>query len=384
MAVSITDLITPLTVAESKAAIYDVLATLGVPTTGWRSGAVVRTIVALMAVIYSAATQVMALLARAGFRELAADDWLTLTAEQVYGVTRLDATFASGTVTLTNAGGGVYVLDVGDLVVSSSVNGKSYTNTAAVNVAALSTVDVAIQAVEAGSASTAGAGDVDTMVTTFSGVTCANAAPLIGTDEETDAALRSRCDNKLDALSPNGAAGAYAYVATTATRTDGSPIGVNRVRVSEPSSTGEVTVTVADPDGEVAAGDVTRVDSLIQSQVVPLGVTETTSTATAKAIPVTYELWIYTTAGLDSAAVQALVSAALTAWMATQPIGGNVIAPASGKVFVHAIRAVIMSVSPYVINASVTVPAADVAIASTEVPILTLPVTCTAINLVTP
>lgn len=368
--ISITDLITPMTVAESKAAIYDVLDTLGVPTTGWRSGSVVRTIVALNAVIYSAATQVMALLSRAGFRELASDDWLTLTADQVYGVERIAATFATGEVTLTNAGGGVYVLEAGDLVVSSSVTGKSYTNTAEVNVPALGTVDAAIQAVESGSASTAGVGEVDTMVTALLGVTCANAGALVGTDEETDAALRSRCDNKLDALSPNGAAGAYAYVATTATRTDGTAIGVNRVRVSEPSSTGLVTVTVADPDGTVAGEDVTTIGGLIQSQVVPLGVTATVQSATAKAIAVTYELWIYTTAGLTNAEVESLVQDALVDWMSEQPIGGNVIPPAGGKIFVHAIRSVIMSVSPYIINASVTVPAADVTLAATEVPIL--------------
>jgi phage-related baseplate assembly protein len=368
--ISITDLITPMTVAESKAAIYDVLDTLGVPTTGWRSGSVVRTIVALNAVIYSAATQVMALLSRAGFRELASDDWLTLTADQVYGVERIAATFATGEVTLTNAGGGVYVLAAGDLVVSSSVTGKSYTNTAATVVPALGAVTVAIQATESGSASSAGIGEVDTMVTALLGVTCANAAPLVGTDEETDAALRARCDDKLDSLSPNGAAGAYAYVATTATRTDGTAIGVNRVRVSEPSSTGLVTVTMADPDGTVEGEDVTTIDGLIQSQVVPIGVTATVQSATAKAIEVTYELWIYTTAGLTNAEVESLVQDALVDWMSEQPIGGNVIPPEDGKIFVHAIRSVIMSVSPYIINATVTLPAADVTLAATEVPIL--------------
>jgi phage-related baseplate assembly protein len=382
MAIGIDDLITPMTVAESKAAIYDVLDTLGVPTTGWKTGSVVRTIVALVAVIYAAATQVMVLLARAGFRELATDDWLTLTADQVYGVTRIAATFATGAVTLTNAGGGVYSLDAGELVVSSSVTGTSYVSTAACVVPALGTVTVAIQALEAGSASSVGVGEVDTMVTSLLGVTCANAAPLVGTDEETDAALRSRCDDKLDALSPNGAAGAYSYVATTATRTDGAAIGVNRVSVSDPSSTGAVTVTIADADGAVSAGDVTIVDGLIQSQVVPLGVTVTTQSATASPIAITYELWIYTTAGLSSAEVKSLVSTALTAWMSTQPIGGNVIGSDPGKVFVHAIRSVIMSVSSYIINATVTLPAADVTLTSTQVP--TIGAVTGTVNLVTP
>jgi len=369
MTVGIDTLITGMTVAESKAAIYDVLETLGVPTTGWRTGAVVRTIVALVAIIYSAATQVMALLARAGFRELAADDWLTLTADQVYGVDRIAATFATGTITLTNSGGGVYALAAGELVVSSSVSEKSYTNTAPIAIGALATVTAAIQAVEAGSASSAAAGEIDTMVTALLGVTCTNAAALVGTDEETDAQLRLRCDNKLDALSPNGAAGAYAYVATTATRADGTAIGITRVRVSAPSAVGVVTVTVADADGDVAAGDVTLINTAIQNQVVPLGVTVTTQSATELTIPVTYTLWIYTTAGLSSGEIATLVEDALRDWMATQPIGGNVIG-GTGRVYVHAIRSVIMGVSPYIINATVTAPAADVTIAATEVPVL--------------
>lgn len=383
MTVSIDSLINGMSVAECKATIYSVLQTLGMPTTGWRTGAVVRTIVALVAILYSAATQVMALLARSGFRLLAVGNWLTLVCKQVYNVDRNGATFATGYVTLVNHDNYVYEdIAPGDLVFSSTVTKKAYVNTGIVTINAGSTITIAVRAKEAGSASTAAPGQIDTMVTPLQGVTCSNAESLIGTDEETDEQLRPRADAKLDALSPNGPAGAYYYVATTARRPDGSLIGVTRVRVSDPSERAEVTVWVADADGPLSPDDLLLVEAAIQRLCVPWGITVTVLNAVPVEVACSYEAWLYTTSGLTIQQVETAIATALSKWVTSQPIGGHVISPDPGKLFRHAMRAVIMGVSPHMINVEMSVPAADIELAQNEVPVFVTPTP--TINLVTP
>ena len=128
-------------------------------------------------------------------------------------------TFATGTVTIDNAGGNVYALVPGDIVLLNSVTNKTYRNTETVNIASLQTgVVVAVQADELGSASSAAAGDVDAFVTPLLGLSVTNAASLVGTDPETDTALRARAMEKVGALSPNGPRDAYAYFAKSAVR----------------------------------------------------------------------------------------------------------------------------------------------------------------------
>ena len=51
MTTTLEELITSMTVDEAKTAIYDALAARGVTTTGWKPGAVVRTIIAALAII---------------------------------------------------------------------------------------------------------------------------------------------------------------------------------------------------------------------------------------------------------------------------------------------------------------------------------------------
>ena len=89
MTVSIDDLTTPVTRDEAKASIYDAMGTVGVSTTAWRPGAVVRTMVAAIAILFAACTSLMAKIAKSGFLEFAVGTWLTLVARHVYGVERL-------------------------------------------------------------------------------------------------------------------------------------------------------------------------------------------------------------------------------------------------------------------------------------------------------
>jgi hypothetical protein len=380
------DLTTPLTVADVKASIYRVMATIGVSTTGWKPGAVVRTIVAANAIVIAALSNLIALIARSGFLELAAGAWLTLVAFFTYNVTRIEATFASGNVTLNNTGGGVYSLGPGDLILSNPATGKTYRNTSPVSVGALQVgIVVPVAAIEAGAASTALPNEITGFVTPLLGVNSTNPLAVVGFDAEEDPALQARCSDKLGSLSPNGPPDAYSFVARSALRADGSPVGVTRVR-SIPDGLGGIDVYLATPSGGLTgtvgdlSTDLGAADDLLQRSATPLAVTARVHAASPVVIPVTYEIWLYNDGGLTSLQIQDAIGVELANFMAVQPIGGNAIDVDPGKVFVSAISAVVgrarlrptdpASPRLAIFRVAITDPATDTVIAAGQVPVL--------------
>lgn len=391
---TLADLTKPLSVDEASATIYAALAARGVDTTIWKAGSVVRTIVAALAIIVAALHSLISKIAASGFLTLSSGKWLRLTALYVYGVGTIadggdgslsDGTFATGTVTFTNSGVGVYSsIPVGNLIVKNSTTKKTYRNTSVVSIGSMATVDVAMRADEIGSASTSAATTIDTMVSVLAGVTCSNAGALVGTDPDDDATVRLLCEEKLGTLSPNGAPDAYAFVARTAKRLDGSAIGVTRVRTI-PDGIGGIDLYLATATGGVtgSVGDTTtdlgKIDDDEQRQVVPRGITLRTHTATTASIAVTYELWIPLTDTRSDQQIKDAVTAALLAFVSTRDIGGDVIPSSTGKVYLTALEGVVGSAIAGTKKWAVTVPSGDTAITTTQAPVLGS-VTCTAIH----
>lgn len=250
MTYSLSELTNPQTPAQVEAAIYAAAQARGARTTAWRPGAVVRTIIAGVAIVLAAFSSLAAAVAAGGFLELATGDWLTLLARYVFRMERLDATFATGVVRLTNASGTPYSGGADDLIVRNSETDAVYRSTEAWTVLAGGQADVDVRAVEAGSDSTSPAGDIDELVTTLSGVTVSNGTALVGTDGEEDAALRTRCLERTGTLSPMGPADAYGCAARNAARANGDAIGVTRV-ATQAVGDGTVNVWVATAGGEV-------------------------------------------------------------------------------------------------------------------------------------
>jgi phage-related baseplate assembly protein len=372
---SLAQLTTPLTRAEVEGKIYDVLAAVGTNTTSWKPGAVVRTMISACSIILSAFSELTALIARGGYLELASGPWLTLVAWYVYAVERQFATYAAGEVTLVNAGGGIFILDAGDLVVANPDTGKQYRNVEAISLGALGTLTVAVVALEAGSSSTSAPHTVVTFITPLLGVTVDNAVSIVGSDDEEDPALRARCSEKLGSLSPMGPWDAYSYAARNATRLDGAVIGVTRVRTVK-DGFGNVTTYVATATGEVSGTvddldtDLGCVDDAIQKKAAPLAVNAWVVSATPLAIAVSYRVWMYNTSGLTEAEIAETIALRLVEFMSGQPIGGNVVSADPGKVFVDAIRTAIGSTFPQIFHVVVEVPAADVVLAINQVPTL--------------
>ena len=366
------DLTTPLTVDECKAAIYATIEARGTSTTAWEPGAVARTIIAGVSIVLAAMSVLIALIAKSGFLSLSEGDWLTVVAREIYSTTRIEAVFATGTVTIDNASGNVYSIAAGDLILLNTTTGATYRNTATVNIGSAETgVSAAVQADQQGSAGTAAAGQIDDLVTAYLGLSVTNEAAIIGTDAESDPALVERAQEQVGSLSPNGPADAYSYFAKGAVR-DGTSVGVTRVKAT-PDGNGSVDVLVATAVGAVTGDwddpdtDLGAVHLAMELNAVPLGVTLSTASATATTVNVVAELWIDERLADDDDAITASVMARLTTLMATTPIGGVVIPPAGGKLYLQAIEAAISAaVSGYLVDLEVATPAADASVTSTH------------------
>jgi phage-related baseplate assembly protein len=367
---TLAQLTTPLTRQEVQASIYSVLARLGVNTASWKSGAVVRTIVVGVSVVLAAFSTLMADVARSGFLEFSEGAWLVLVARHVYGVEKTMATFATGQVTLTNPGGGSFAFEPGDLIVANTVTGLTYRNTLAATLGALTTVTIDVVATEAGSGGNAAPHAITTITNTLiGGVTCDNALGMTAVDEESDAALRLRCQERLGALSPMGPWDAYAYAVRNATRADGQAIAVNRIRITK-DGYGNVYVYVASADGLVTGGDLTIAADAVDQWATPQAVTAHVIAATPYALNVTAEVWAYNTGGLTNAQIEAAIVARMTLFCSAQPVGGNVLVPATGVgyVFADAVRAAVAAaVAPQTFHVTLTAPAADITLAVTDV-----------------
>lgn len=385
---SLDDLTTPLTRTEVQAKIYEILGVVGTDTTAWKPGGVVRTVIAAASVVLAAFSALTAQLARMGFLELANGKWLELVAWYVYRVEKEQATHASGEVTLTNAGGGLYELDAGDLILRNPTTNRTYRNAASVSLGAQATVTIPVLAVEAGAASTSAPGAITELVTTLVGVDVTNAAPVVGRDEESDTSLRARCSEKLGSLSPFGPWDAYSYAARTATRSDGTSIGITRVR-NHKDGFGNVVTYVATAAGAVTgavdnpASDLGLVHDAIQRRAAPLAVTAWVQSATPLSIPVVYRVWMYNTSGLTQAQIIEIIRGRLVSFMASQPVGGHVVGVEQGRVYHDAIRTVIGAALPQIIHVEVVLPAADVPVAMSQVPVLG-PVSAVSITQVPP
>lgn len=361
---SLDDLTTPLTREQVQASIYRVLGKVGVDTSTWKSGAVVRTMIVGVSLVLASFSTLQAQIARMGFLELAEKKWLTLVARYVYGVERRDATFATGEVTLTNSKGGVFDLDPSDLIVRNPKTGKTYRNTSRILLGSVgsptATLTVAVVADEAGSGSTAPPGDVTDLTTPLNGVSCTNVSAVVGLDEERDESLRTRCYEQLGALSPFGPWDAYSAAVRNAARADGSVVGVNRVRITK-DGYGNVTAYVASASGPVDGelGDTTTdlgaADDAVQRWAAPLAVTAWTKSAIAKPLAISYEVWLYATSGRTPDQIKDAIAARLTSFIASQPIGGNIIGNADGQIYLDAIQAAIASALPEIFHVDVQV-----------------------------
>jgi uncharacterized phage protein gp47/JayE len=357
------DLITKIT----KTQIYDraiaIATTLGLPTTSWFTGDPTRSMYYVLSELLETLEDIVGDYISSGFLELAPEGWLPILAYQVYGYEATEATWATCTMELTNAGGGVYTIEAGDLTVKNSATGTTYHSTTAVTIlsgpGATATVEVVADI--AGSDGTSSIGDIDEMVTTYLGVTCSNTTASVGLDAEDSASIIAGCRAKLGSMSPNGPKDAYNYVAKNSTLT--GTTAVTRARSYGDTDTGDVTLYLAGADGTVDdPADVALVEDAIILWATPLCITPTVLAATEVTVNVTYHLYVYNSVNQTESQIKAAVAAALLEMFAQRPIGGD-----AGYLKRSKILSTIERTFEQTFDVTVSVPAADTALTEGQV-----------------
>jgi hypothetical protein len=319
--VSVTVLLEPETADEILATLLEVGELAGLPVTTWRAGDPTRAQWRGLARKLESADAIQTELAKAAFitgpeGQRAEGEWLSLRVADVYGVEREEEEFATPTIELDNAGGGVFEIDALGATFSNSLTGATYKNQLPFTIDALETgVEVLLIADEGGSAGTIGLDEIDTIVSpTLTGVVIVGNTASAGVDEQSDEGLIEQALATLGALSPNGPADAYEFVARSETLT--TVAGVTRALGDGDTSDGTVTVYVATTTAALSAPNVALIQAAIDTWAQPLCTDATVVSGTAQTIPVTLT-------GLDSEA-QDVVEAALDTLFASIEFAGLV------------------------------------------------------------
>lgn len=239
--------------------------------------------------------------ARSAFRSTASRAWLGVVALEQYGVTPGSADYATTNLNIVNSSGALYgPFTAGTLRAVNEETDAVYTNVEEVTIPILGSVIAGFVAIEPGSASNAAIGEISRLETPLEGVTVTNAQPALGTDEESAVSLNERIDARLGTFGVPGATGfstggtASAYEALArggfdnrggVPRADGSRITVTRTQIVLDILTGALTLYVADDDGPIATGDLTTVETLVQSYAEWIGAQ--VDVANSIAVPVT-------------------------------------------------------------------------------------------------
>jgi hypothetical protein len=360
---------------------------LGLPVTSWSAGDPTRSLYHHTSEQLALLEDVVHVYIAAGHLELgleaianAPDEaarqraigWLKLGAKQVYGVDAVEATFATTSIVLTNAGGGLYELEPGDVTVKNGNSLKTYTSTTGGTLAPGpgTTLTLDVVADEAGSESTASPGEINELVTNLLGVTVANADAAVALDEERPESIVDRAKAKLGALSPNGPRDAYRYVALERKLT--GPTNVTRARSIGDSTTGHVRLYLAGPAGPVSEPDRVAVEAAVVKWATPLTITPFVRVAQGVTVAVAYELWLYSSVNESAVEVATKVEAALRAMFSVRPISGDIIPPASsGALYRSLIKTTIQKTyGAFAFRVQLTTPDEDVPIAVNQVAVI--------------
>lgn len=300
--------------------------------------------------------------------------WLTLLAQSLYRVTRQPATFGTlDNYSYQNTGPANAVFAAGDLIVAHRVTGKTYHNLVDISIAPATTKsDIAIIADEAGTASNAGPGEIDQLVSVKVGGVVTNVSALLAADDEEDDPLRDRCRAKLGSLSPNGPKEAYLFVTTTQFFEDGTPCCVTSTPLTRCNpvldvDTGLLACYIATSVGAPSSDDVAIADKAIDKWCTPwLGRGAQAIAATELVEAVTYALWIKS--NLTTAQIQSTIAIALANYFKTIPIGGEKIEPDdNGVLYTNALEVVIATALGGIVRLQVSGPSGDVVMTPDQV-----------------
>lgn len=361
--------ISDLVIAKTKAVLYSswlALATgLGVPVTSWEVGDPTDSLAQWVTEEIAALEVTFVDFCKSAFLDYAAADstlyeWLCIVAEQNFGYIPRVATYATCTYRLSNTTGAIYSFDIGDLTVKNMTTGATYHNTEAGTLlggspSVATILDLAIEADLPGAGGTSAIGEIDELVTTFGTVSGTNLTAAVGQDAEPATSIVAGCRAKLARMTNGGPKDAYVSVALDSALTGTTE--ATKARSTSDSVTGQVSIYVASPSGTVTAPSIALIQATVDEWAVPLCITPTVYSATAMSFNIQYSVVAYKSWGLTSVEAVAAIDAAITAWFADRPIGGDIVPPATiGILKQNMIEAAIRSASDKIFSITLIYP----------------------------
>jgi hypothetical protein len=312
---------------------------------------------------------------RSSFFDFAEGDWLTLRAWTGYNRYRNDKTFGVGDVVLENRGGGFYTVAAGNVRCKNGT-GKTFTNTTGGTLTPwlgganpFPTLSVTVQADEAGSASNTAPNGIlaypTPLVQGYTNVFArTNAAAIVGSDAERDAALKTRARVSTGPLSPGGPKSAYESIALDVRKdSNGDPVlpfapytdaaykaaqalNITRVKPFEAGGN-QLTIYLASAAGAAAGTsttpgtDVYVANVAIQLWATPWGMTVNVAPAPEQAVAIgVITLYVKRDSRVTVAEAEAGALTELGPYFETFPIGGErIVAGGIGYLFKESLEA---------------------------------------------
>jgi len=378
MALSLAQLLVPVTEQEALNTALAVLQSLGFQTTSWQDGSVQRTLVQLVARLHSQTSVVVGQIAAFGFNELATGDGLTLLSSSHYQNTRIGAVATVGQMRLTSTPTApTHIIAASDLqVADSAVLGpttRTYRNLTGGTLTPGGTLDLSFAAEVAGALSNIATAVPLFLWTPLVGVTVTNPAvgatgtwiTTTGINQEIDNRLRARNVSKWATLSYAATDGNYKNWALEALTT------VTRVlvRSNNPFGPGTIDVVCAQLTGGISAGQITTILNFINGTDGigrrPLNDVVTVSSAAVLATTVSGTVTV--AAAFQTSTTETLIRQTVQDYFNELAIGGTIIPPAVTGVAIFAeIIQRLMSLSG-VITVALTTPTADIPLAYNQI-----------------
>lgn len=343
-------LITPPTEDEVLATILAALQEMGFEATSWQDGSIQLTILRTLARLMAALGVTIQQIAAGGFLVLAGSGaipgtsaFLQLLAVYFYDRTPYPARATIGQVLLTSIPAApLHTFAAGDLTVSDQPAGtagaNTYTNTAGGSLAPGSTLSVEFKSDAAGQQANIPTGTTLYLWTPLVGVTPSNPVYLTsgtwittpGQDQESDASIVARCIGRWSQLTYGNINGAYEVWARQALP------ALTRVTVQSAAGDGTVVLVGATAIGPLSGPQCTTILNYLNGTTDGIGrrplndIVSVIPATTLSSPALTIDAYV-TSDVFDT--ISATMSAALTAYIGTIPIGGTKLTvPSSGVV----------------------------------------------------
>jgi uncharacterized phage protein gp47/JayE len=336
MALSLSQLLKPITESEALATGLEILSDLGFTATSWFAGSIQRTLVQLYARLSADQSESVAEVTKSGFVTLATAEYLDYLGLYSFGgsinptYARVGATPTKGVMRLTSTlAAPAHSWGAGEIVIADAANdpANTYTIDDAGVLAPGGSIFVNVTAQAPGSAANIANGTTLYLWTALTGVTVLNFtnAPgssswiaTAGQDAETDSRYASRLIGRFETLGYAGSDGAYTTWVKEAVPS------ITRVTVQHIGN-GQITITCAKANGTIDAGDITTIVNYLTGVTDGkgrrvLGDIITVQSATALTTPAV-GVTLYRKSTAPPAVT--LAQTALLDYLASVPIGGT-------------------------------------------------------------